>query len=80
MVSLRKTFLRMDSTHALRTARSRIGQVLLVDDNPTNLAVLYEALEAQGCELLIAQSGEEALEIAAEARPALVLLISICQG
>ncbi|MFV1994942.1 MAG: adenylate/guanylate cyclase domain-containing protein, partial [Verrucomicrobiales bacterium] len=49
-------------------------QVLLVDDNPTNLAVLYQALEAQGYELLIAQSGAEALEIAAAARPALILL------
>ncbi len=45
-----------------------------MDDNPTNLAVLYEALEAQGYELLIAQSGEEALGIAAEAQPALILL------
>lgn len=50
------------------------NQVLLVDDNPTNLAVLYEALEAQGYELLIAMSGEEALGIAAEAQPALILL------
>ena len=49
-------------------------QVLLVDDNPTNLALLYEALEEQGYELLIAQSGEEALGIAAEAQPALILL------
>lgn len=50
------------------------NQVLLVDDNPTNLAVLYEALEAQGYELLIAQGGEEALGIAAQAQPALILL------
>lgn len=49
-------------------------QVLLVDDNPTNLQVLYEALEEQGYELLIAQSGEEALEIAEAALPALILL------
>lgn len=49
-------------------------QVLLVDDNPTNLQVLYQALEEQGYELLIAQSGEEALEIAGAARPALILL------
>lgn len=50
------------------------GQILLVDDNPTNLQVLYQALEEQGHELLIAQSGAEALEIAAAARPALILL------
>lgn len=51
-----------------------LNRVLLVDDNPTNLQVLYQALEEQGYELLIAQSGEEALEIAVAARPALILL------
>jgi adenylate cyclase len=50
------------------------NQVLLVDDNPTNLQVLYQALEEQGFELLIAMSGAEALEIAKEAQPALILL------
>lgn len=49
-------------------------RVLLVDDNPTNLQVLYEALQEEGYELLIAQSGEEALKIAEGAAPALVLL------
>ncbi len=56
------------------SAMLNLNQVLLVDDNPTNLQVLYQALEEQGYELLIAQSGEEALEIAAAARPALILL------
>ena len=49
-------------------------QVLLVDDNPTNLQVLYQALEEEGHELLIALNGQEALEIAASAQPALILL------
>ena len=49
-------------------------RVLLVDDNPTNLQVLFEALQEEGYELLIAQSGEEALAIAEEAVPSLVLL------
>jgi putative two-component system response regulator len=49
-------------------------RVLLVDDNLTNLQVLYQALEVEGYELLVAQSGEEALAIAMEAKPALVLL------
>ncbi|MEM8954079.1 MAG: adenylate/guanylate cyclase domain-containing protein [Verrucomicrobiota bacterium] len=53
---------------------SQNNQVLLVDDNPTNLQVLYQALEEQGYELLIAMSGAEALETAAEAQPALILL------
>ena len=46
----------------------------MVDDNLTNLQVLYQALEAEGYELLVAQSGEEALGIAAEAKPPLILL------
>ncbi len=50
------------------------GRVLLVDDNLTNLQVLFQALEQEGYELLVAQSGEEALEIARTAQPALILL------
>ena len=42
-------------------------RLLLVDDNMTNLQVLYQALETEGYELLVAQSGEEALEIAGRA-------------
>lgn len=49
-------------------------RLLLVDDNPTNLQVLLGALEKEGYELLIAQSGEEALEIAQAANPQLILL------
>ena len=58
----------------LDTDKAPGEQVLLVDDNPTNLQVLYQALEAEGHELLIALNGEEALEIAANAQPALILL------
>lgn len=49
-------------------------RVLLVDDNPTNLQVLYHALEAEGYELLIAMNGVDALATAKKARPALILL------
>jgi CheY-like chemotaxis protein len=51
-----------------------VDRLLLVDDNPTNLQVLFQALEAEGYELLIAQSGTEALQTAREARPRLILL------
>ena len=49
-------------------------RLLLVDDNPTNLQVLFQALEAEGYELLVAQSGEEAIETAKNAKPQLILL------
>lgn len=63
-----------ESSDPLESTPEETTRLLLVDDNPTNLQVLYEALEAEGCELLIALSGEEALETAAQAKPALILL------
>ena len=39
----------------------RADRLLLVDDNPTNLQVLFQALEDEGYELLVAQSGTEAI-------------------
>jgi sigma-B regulation protein RsbU (phosphoserine phosphatase) len=49
-------------------------RLLLVDDDPANLQVLYRTLEPEGYEFVIAQSGEEALRVAPDARPALILL------
>ena len=48
--------------------------VLLVDDNPTNLQVLYQTLSSHGHKLLVAKSGEQALQIARRVEPALILL------
>ena len=48
--------------------------ILLVDDNPTNLQVLFQTLEGIGCKLLIAKNGQGALAIAAKALPDLILL------
>ena len=50
------------------------ARLLLVDDNLTNLQVLYRALEAEGYELLVAQSGQEALDTASTVKPDLILL------
>jgi len=49
-------------------------QILLVDDNPTNLQVLYQTLEGQGYRLLAARNGKDALAIAERAAPDLILL------
>ena len=49
-------------------------RILLDDDNTTNLQVLFQALSPEGFELLVAQSGEEALETAQSAKPDLLLL------
>ncbi len=55
-------------------------RLLLVDDTPTNLQVLYQTLDGRGHELLIAQNGEEALTLAREARPSLILLDIMMPG
>jgi len=39
-------------------------QILLVDDNATNLQVLYQTLEGNGYRLLAARSGKDAIAIA----------------
>ena len=57
-----------------QTKEAGVDRLLLVDDNPTNLQVLYQALEAEGYELLVAQSGAEAIATAKEAKPHLILL------
>lgn len=49
-------------------------QILLVDDNPTNLQILYKTLQGSGYRLLVARDGDEALQLARQARPSLVLL------
>jgi sigma-B regulation protein RsbU (phosphoserine phosphatase) len=58
----------MDNNH------SATESILLVDDNPTNLQVLFQTLEGVGCKLLIAKNGEMALSIAGKALPDLILL------
>jgi DNA-binding NtrC family response regulator len=49
-------------------------QILLVDDNPTNLQVLYQTLEGQGYRLRAARSGRDAISIAQRTVPDLILL------
>ncbi len=48
--------------------------ILLVDDNPTNLQLLFETLDGRGYKLLIAKDGKSALSIAGKAQPNLILL------
>jgi DNA-binding response OmpR family regulator len=49
-------------------------QILLVDDNPTNLQVLYQTLDGHGYRLLAARNGKDAIAIAERAAPDLILL------
>jgi DNA-binding response OmpR family regulator len=49
-------------------------QILIVDDNRQNLEIFQTRLAAQGYEILTASDGEEALAVAREKRPDLILL------
>jgi DNA-binding response OmpR family regulator len=54
--------------------------ILLVDDNPINLQTLFHTLDGKGFRLLVAKSGEEALQIAFRAKPAVILLDIMMPG
>lgn len=54
--------------------------VLVVDDVPDNIALLNDALEEAGYTVLVANSGEAALPLAARAQPDLVLLDAVMPG
>ncbi|PWU24866.1 MAG: two-component system response regulator [Candidatus Rokuibacteriota bacterium] len=49
-------------------------RVLVVEDNEKNMKLFRDVLQATGYETLEATSGEEALTLAAESAPALVLM------
>ncbi len=55
-------------------------QILLVDDNTTNLQILHETLAGLGHKFLIAKDGESALTIAHKAKPSLILLDIMMPG
>jgi len=64
----------------MSASHSENEALLLVDDNPTNLQVLYQTLETTGCKLLVAKNGETALSIAQKASPDLILLDIMMPG
>ncbi len=52
----------------------RASTILIVDDNPTNLTVISDYLKAYGFHIVIARSGESALEQTVQALPDIILL------
>jgi two-component system, cell cycle sensor histidine kinase and response regulator CckA len=55
-------------------SNSEKGVILIVDDTPINIKVLFAFLENYGFKVLVAEDGESALKIAAHALPDLILL------
>jgi adenylate cyclase len=56
------------------------GKILVVDDVPENVRLLEAVLVPRGYEVVMATSGEEALDIVASARPDLILLDVVMPG
>ncbi len=62
------------------TAPGEPATVLIVDDEPLNVDLLEQELDAAGYRTAAARSGEEALAIAARAQPELILLDVMMRG
>ncbi len=60
--------------------RGNSDVVLIVDDVPDNLSLLHDALDESGYTVLVATSGEAALQRAAQALPDIVLLDAMMPG
>ncbi|HEY9810416.1 MAG TPA: response regulator [Halomicronema sp.] len=56
------------------------GTILVVDDNPTNLGVIFNVLDESGLEVLVAQDGESALQKIEYITPDLILLDIMMPG
>jgi len=56
------------------------GRILIVDDTAASLSLLSNVLEPQGYEILAVSSGKDAIQVAARARPDLILLDVMMPG
>jgi twitching motility two-component system response regulator PilH len=54
--------------------------VLIADDSPTDQHILSRALEKHGFETLVAKDGEEALQLARERAPDVILMDIVTPG
>lgn len=61
-------------------AKTEKGSILIVDDTPTNLGVLFDFLSDYGFEVLVAQDGESAIERVEYAAPDIILLDVVMPG
>ncbi|MDZ8185758.1 MAG: response regulator [Nostoc sp. ChiSLP02] len=61
-------------------ANTENNVILIVDDTPTNLGILFDLLANAGFEVLVAQDGEDAIEQLEYALPDLILLDVLMPG
>jgi len=56
------------------TKKDYKGKILIIDDMPDNLMLLLELLSGEGFRVLVAQSGQQGIDMAKYAHPDLILL------
>ncbi len=61
-------------------AGGAMSKVLIVDDSPAQLYSLRRLVEQAGHQALVAESGEQALEVAAIEHPAVILMDIVMPG
>ena len=59
---------------------STFGPILIVDDNPTNLQLLFDCLTTAGYKVLVARSGQSAIKKVEYSPPDLILLDVLMPG
>ncbi len=80
MSSVLEDVSRLDGRLDRTLDRANSDVVLIVDDVPDNLSVLHDALDESGYTVLVATSGEAALQRALQALPDIVLLDAMMPG
>jgi signal transduction histidine kinase len=60
--------------------RKKLPSILVIEDTPATLSVLFNLLDDAGFEVLVALNGEKALNVAKEGRPDLILLDVLLAG
>jgi two-component system sensor histidine kinase/response regulator len=64
----------------VNATQSQTGTILIVDDNPTNLGVLFSSLTHAGFKVLVAEDGEKALAQVERTQPHVILLDILMPG
>jgi len=60
--------------------KDKLPSILVIEDNPANLSVLFSLLDEAGFEVLVSLDGESALRSAEEGRPDIILLDVMLAG
>jgi twitching motility two-component system response regulator PilH len=61
-------------------AGSSMSKILIVDDSPAQLYCLSQIVEQAGHQPVLAESGEQAIEVAASERPSVILMDIVMPG